>query len=106
MEWATLSSSAAFTRVDLGHGARPWLVVSNNPRNRNLDSVVAARITTTNRHAHVPTVVPLKSGDPLTGFVLCDDLVQLYRAELDIPLGALTPATMRAISVALRIALP
>jgi mRNA interferase MazF len=32
--------------VDLGHGRKPWLVVSNNARNRNLDSVLAARITT------------------------------------------------------------
>ena len=93
-------------RVDLGHGMKPWLVVSNNQRNRHLESVVAARITTTDRHAHVPTVVPLSSGDPLVGHVLCDDLVQLYRDELDVPLGVLAAQTMRAVSAALRIALP
>lgn len=93
-------------RVDLGHGQKPWLVVSNNQRNRNLESVVAARVTTTSRNAHLPTIVPLSSGDPLVGHVLGDDLVQLYRDELNTPLGALTPATMRAVSAALRIALP
>jgi len=93
-------------RVNLGHGAKPWLVVSNNSRNRNLDTVVAARITTTGKHAQVPTVVPLSPADPLVGFVLADDLGQLYRDELDEPLGALTPATMRTVSDALRIALP
>jgi len=93
-------------RVDLGHGAKPWVVVSNNARNRNLETVLAARITTTGRHANVPTVVPLASADPLVGFVVVDDLVQLYRDELAAPLGALSPSTMQHISDALRIAMP
>jgi mRNA interferase MazF len=93
-------------RVDLGHGRKPWLVVSNNLRNHHLDSVVAARITTTVKNTHLPTVVPLASGDPLVGVVLCDDLVQLFRDELDTMLGTLTPSTMRAVSAGFRIALP
>ena len=56
-------------RVDLGHGAKPWLIVSNNARNRNLETVVAVRVTTTSKHANVPTVVPLSSADPLVGYV-------------------------------------
>ncbi|MEJ7629998.1 MAG: type II toxin-antitoxin system PemK/MazF family toxin [Nocardioidaceae bacterium] len=92
--------------VDLGHGAKPWVVVSNNVRNRNLDAVIAARITTTDRHAHVPTVVPLDPADPLIGYIVVDDLVQLYRDELNRPLGALSPRTMTLVSRALRIALP
>lgn len=93
-------------RLDLGHGPKPWVVLSNNQRNRNLDSVIAARITTTNRHAHVPTVVPLSPTDPLVGYVLVDDLHQLYRDELTAPVGTLCSATMATISDALRIALP
>lgn len=93
-------------RVDLGYGPKPWLVVSNNVRNRNLDSVVAARVTTTLRHAHVPTVVRLAATDPVPGVVLCDDLVQLYADELTDLVGALGPESMRAVSAALRIALP
>ncbi|MGI8722729.1 MAG: type II toxin-antitoxin system PemK/MazF family toxin [Geodermatophilaceae bacterium] len=93
-------------RVDLGHGAKPWLVVSNNSRNRNLETVIAARITTTSKPADMPTVVALSSADALTGHVVVDDLIQLYRDELTVALGALSPPTMRAVSAALRIALP
>lgn len=93
-------------RVDLGYGAKPWLVVSNNQRNAALDTVLAARVTTTDRHARLPTVIPLSAADPLQGFVLCDDLVPLYRDELSVDLGSLTPATMRLVSEGLRIALP
>jgi len=93
-------------RVELGHGAKPWLVVSNNARNRNLETVLAARITTTSKHATVPTVVALSSADPLVGYVVVDDLVQLYRDELTVAVGALSATTMRAVNDALRIALP
>src|SRR5665811_633858 len=88
-------------RVDLGHGAKPWLIVSNNARNRNLETVVAVRVTTTNKHANVPTVVPLSSADPLVGYVVVDDLIQLYRDELTVALGALSATTMRAVSLSL-----
>lgn len=97
--------SQAF-RVDLGHGGKPWVILSNNSRNRHLDTVLAARITTTSKNAHVPTVVPLTAADPLVGYVLVDDIVQLYHDELTDPLGALSAATMQEISRALRIALP
>lgn len=93
-------------RVDLGHGPKPWVILSNNARNRNLDTVLAARITTTSKHAHVPTVVPLTAADPLVGFVLVDDIAQLFHDELTESLGSLSPATMSEISKALRIALP
>lgn len=93
-------------RVDLGHGAKPWLVVSNNSRNRNLETVIAVRVTTTSRHTKVPTVVALSATDPLIGYVVVDDLIQLYRDELAVALGSLSPTTMRAVSDALHIALP
>jgi mRNA interferase MazF len=93
-------------RVDLGHGPKPWVILSNNSRNRNLDTVLAARITTTSKNAHVPTVVPLTSSDPLVGFVLVDDIMQLYHDELTDSLGTLSPPTMQEISKAIRIALP
>jgi mRNA interferase MazF len=93
-------------RVDLGHGRKPWVVVSNNQRNHGLETVVAARVTTTAKRVSLPTVVPLSASDPLVGSVLCDDLVQLYGDELDELLGALSSGTMVAVSQALRIALP
>lgn len=93
-------------RVDLGHGRKPWVVLSNNSRNRNLDTVLAARITTTTKNALLPTVVALNTADPLNGYVLVDDIVQLYHDELTEPLGSLSLPTMQEISAALRIALP
>ena len=79
-------------RVDLGHGAKPWVIVSNIQRNRNLQTVIAARITTTRKNAELPTIVELSNDDPLVGFVLCDDLVPLYRDELN-HLPVLSPST-------------
>jgi mRNA interferase MazF len=93
-------------RVDLGHGAKPWVIVSNNQRNRNLQTVIAARITTTRKNAELPTIVELSNEDPLVGFVLCDDLIPLYRHELSHLDGALSVRTMMRVSNALRIALP
>ena len=71
-------------------------------------SRLAARVTTTSTstNAALPTVVPLASADPLTGHVLVDDLVQLYHDELTKAAGAVSGATMTAVSVALRSALP
>ncbi|SOJ57628.1 Endoribonuclease MazF4 [Mycobacterium simulans] len=93
-------------QVDLGHGPKPWVILSNNSRNKNLDTVLAARITTTSKNAHIPTVVALTAADPLVGFALVDDIVQLYHEELTESLGALSAPTMQEISKALRIALP
>jgi len=75
-------------------------------RNRNLDTVLAGRITTSSMHAHVPTIVPLTAVDPPVGFVLVDDIVQLYHDELTESLGTLSPPTIAEISRALQIALP
>jgi len=64
------------------------------------------RVTTTTKHANVPTVVPLSPADPLTGYIVVDDLIQLYGDELTVALGAVSVPTMRAVSAAIRIALP
>jgi len=92
--------------VDLGHGPKPWLVVSNNSRNRNLETVLAVRVTTTIKNSTLPTVVPLAPADSLVGHILADDVVQLYRDELTSLAGAVSPATMAAVSAALRFAMP
>ena len=88
---------------DLGYGLKPWLVVSNNSRNRLLSDVVAIRLTTTARE--LPTWVKLTPGDPLTGYANADCIEQLGKDELGEYLGALSPTTMRAINQALAVAL-
>lgn len=88
------------------YGPKPFVVVSNNLRNRQLDSVLAVRITTTDK-AHVPTAVPLRADDPLVGFALADDIVEIYVEEWEAgtQLGALSPGTILALNTALQLAL-
>lgn len=88
---------------DLGYGLKPWLVVSNNARNRLLSDIVAIRLMTTARD--LPTWVKLSAGDPLTGYANADCIEQLAKDELGEYLGALSPASMRAVNQALGVAL-
>lgn len=90
-------------RCDLGYGLKPWLVVSNNSRNRLLSDVIAIRLTTTARQ--LPTWVKLASADALTGYANADCIEQLGKDELGEYLGALSPGSMRKINQALAIAL-
>ncbi|WP_437126553.1 type II toxin-antitoxin system PemK/MazF family toxin [Nocardia mangyaensis] len=69
-------------RSDLGFGAKPWLIVSNNRRNRHLADVLAVRITTTDKKVDLPTWVPLAPGDPMVGRIVTGDLQMLHRDEL------------------------
>ena len=90
-------------RCDVGFGLKPWLIVSNNARNRHTADVLAVRLTTTVRQ--LPTWVPLSTGDPLTGYANADNIETLGKDELGDHLGALTPETMRRVNRALAIAL-
>jgi mRNA interferase MazF len=90
-------------RCDLGHGLKPWLVVSNNGRNQRLDTVIAIRITTTARD--LPTWVQLSPADPVAGYVIADDIEQLCLDELRQYQGSLTRATMDRVNHALGLAL-
>lgn len=90
-------------RCDLGHGAKPWLVVSNNPRNRHTSDVLAVRLTTTSRQ--LPTWVALSAADPLEGYANADNIETLGKDELGDYLGALSAATMARVNTALAIAL-
>ena len=90
-------------RADLGFGAKPWLIVSNNTRNRHTADVLAIRLTTTNRE--LPTWVALSPADPLTGSANADNIETLGKNELGGHLGTLTPNTMIRVNQALAIAL-
>ena len=90
-------------RCDLGYGLKPWLVVSNNSRNRLLSDVIAIRLTTTARD--LPTWVKLTPADPLAGYANCDRIEQLGKDELGEYLGALSPESVRRVNQALAIAL-
>lgn len=90
-------------RADVGFGAEPWLVVSNNQRNRHLSDVLALRLTTTPKQ--LPTWVALSPADPLGGYVNTDNIEALGRDELGDYLGALTMDTLTKVDRALCIAL-
>lgn len=85
--------------VDIpGIGRKLWLIVSRNDRNRKLDSVIGARLTTS-RKPVLPTIVELTPTDgQFTGRVLCDDIGVLRKDKLSKPLGALSRSTMRNVN--------
>lgn len=85
-------------------GEKPYLVVSNNRRNRQLHNVLAVRITTSVKPA-LESIIELSPDDPLVGRVLCDDLIQLWPDEVSREMGALGPDTMRRVDTGLRAAL-
>lgn len=90
-------------RCDLGYGLKPWLVVSNNSRNRLLSDVIAIRLTTTTRD--LPTWAKLSPADPLTGYANADSIEQLDKDELGEYLGALSRESMRNVNQALMVSL-
>ena len=90
-------------RCDLGYGLKPWLVISNNSRNRLLSDVIAIRLTTTTRE--LPTWVKLSQADPLTGYANADCIEQLGKDELGEYLGPLSRESMGKVNQALMIAL-
>lgn len=90
-------------RADLGYGATPWLIVSNNPRNRKTADVLAVRLTTTARQ--LPTWVRLGPADPLNGYVNADNIETLGKDELGDYLGSLAPESMLQVNHALALAL-
>lgn len=90
-------------RCDLGYGPKPWLIVSNNARNRHTADVLAIRLTTTARQ--LPTLVRLSASDPLTGYANADNVETLGKDELGDYLGALSAATMGLVNSALGLAL-
>jgi mRNA interferase MazF len=90
--------------ADLGHGDRPWVVVSNNGRNRNLKSALVARITTAAK-PQLESIVELTAADPVEGRVLCDDLTLLTQEDVRRHAGALTEETMMRVAHGLRAAL-
>ncbi len=90
--------------ADLGAGDKPYLVVSNNSRNRQLGSALVVRITTSVKPP-LDSIVQLSPQDPLAGRVLCDDINVLYSDEVKHEGGALSLPTMVRVAAGLRAAL-
>lgn len=91
-------------RTEEEPGALLWVVVSNDLRNAALPNVLLARISPVGKGSS-PTAVELKGDDPYTGFVLAD-FISTVRASNLAPAGRLSPATIDAVSRALRASMP
>ena len=81
-----------------------FVVVSNNARNRALPSVLAVRLTTRPKPA-LPSIVEIPTDEVLSGRAVCDDVYELWDDEVRQDVGALSPATIRAIGEGLQAAL-
>ena len=75
-----------------------FVVVSNNNRNRSLESVFVVRFTASTKPA-IASIVEIPSTEVLPGgHVVCDDTYKLYEDEVKAHVGALSPTTMTAIN--------
>ena len=94
-----------WAEVELGEAKR-FVIVSNNPRNRTLRDVLGVRMTTAPKPS-VPSIVAFKPGEVDTAicYAVADDITPLDKAQLQRPVGALTPRQMRRVDVALVAAL-
>ncbi|MGP3954429.1 type II toxin-antitoxin system PemK/MazF family toxin [Nonomuraea sp. 3N208] len=92
--------------ADLGeeYGEKPYVIVSNNARNRALPSYLAVRITTSAKPP-LPSIIELTAEDPVVGRALCDDIVILFPEDLRRELGGLSLQTTMRIGQGLRHAL-
>jgi mRNA interferase MazF len=82
-----------------------YLVVSNNRRNKALETVLVARITSSEK-PNLSSIVSLPAGECVYGRVLCDDLVEMWPDDdVRTILGGLSTAAMRLVDAGLRSAL-
>jgi mRNA interferase MazF len=87
--------------ADLGHGEKPWLVVSNNGRNSRLGNASVVRITMSEKPP-LASIVVLVAGEPVVGRVLCDDVTELFPDEVKRDGGALSTEAMIKVAAGLR----
>lgn len=93
--------------IDTPFGEKPHLIVSNQHRNRALDTVVCVRITTSPNPPSIPSVVAIedRSGS-VVGRVLCDQLFTVEKGQLSRRIAnAMTPRQMDQVCFGLRSAL-
>lgn len=87
------------------HADTFFVVVSNNARNRHLDSALVVRFTTT-RKPPLPSIVEIPDHEVLPGGrIVCDDIYELFDDEVRADIGALSAPTMGAVGEGLKAAL-
>lgn len=92
-------------RLDGAKADKFYLVVSNNGRNRSLESALVVRFTTSPKLAR-QSIVEIPASETLGGGrVVCDDIEVLYADEVKADAGALSSGTMQAVDRGLKAAL-
>ncbi|QUX26750.1 type II toxin-antitoxin system PemK/MazF family toxin [Nocardiopsis akebiae] len=91
--------------VGIDSGRKPWVVVSNDHRNRALGDCLAVRLTTTPRTPTTTNVALGPADRPFVGRIMCDDIALLGGEDLIEDQGALSFATMTCVANGLRAAL-
>lgn len=102
--WPALRGRVYAARLSHLDEDKYFLVVSNNRRNRNLPQALAVRLTTTPKPS-LPSIVRLGTAEAFTGWVVCDDIVELWEDEVRRDLGALSRGAMEAVERGLAAAL-
>ncbi|MFT4011091.1 MAG: type II toxin-antitoxin system PemK/MazF family toxin [Nocardioidaceae bacterium] len=104
MSWPLARGQVVLANIPGPDEPKLYVVVSNNRRNQKLPQVLAARLTTTPKPP-LPSVVPLEHPERFSGFVVCDDIVEIYQDEVIRLEGALGASTMSEVSHGLAAAL-
>ncbi|MEN8234400.1 MAG: type II toxin-antitoxin system PemK/MazF family toxin [Actinomycetota bacterium] len=68
--------------VETDYGEKPYVVVSNMHRNRHLETVLAARVTTSTNPPDIDSIVPIEHHGTVVGRVLCDEIVLVSKRDL------------------------
>ena len=83
------------------------VIISDNARNRALGTALGCRITTTDKIARrgIPSIVQIPDGEPVSGNVICDDIIELWPEDVMRPCSGFSAPTMNLIDDGLRAAL-
>ena len=84
---------------------KPWIVVSNNGRNRGLGHALVVRVTTSSKYSQLDTVGRLPDGECVHGWVLGDSLTWIYGDDAAEEIGGLSRPAMRIVEATLPAAL-
>lgn len=82
-----------------------FVVVSNNARNRHLDSALVVRFTSSDK-PELPSIVEVPEHEVVPGGrIVCDDIYELFDDEVKADVGALSAPTMAAVGEGMKAAL-
>lgn len=105
MSWKVPTVRGHVLRVNIGlDEPKLVVVVSNNPCNRRLDSVLVVRVTTSPK-PNIPSIVELDDSSSFAGRIVCDDIFEVYEDEVVGVAGAVGHATLARVDEGLRAAL-